>query len=76
MQQFKLIVRRRSPSNSRPPASFRRVYEGDWYEVWENTGRDEASEHLSVGALQDPAAVPHCRDIRALARARRQPGSS
>lgn len=68
VQQFKLIVRRRSPSNSRPPASFRRVYEGDYYEVWENTGRDHASEHLSVGALQDPAAVPDCRDIRALAR--------
>ena len=68
LQQFKLIVRRRSPANSRPPAAYRRVYNGRYYEVWEDTGRARAGEHLSLGSPEDPAARPRCRDVRVLAR--------
>jgi hypothetical protein len=67
LQQFKLIVRRRSPANSRPPASYRRVYSGSYYEVWEDSGREHASEHLSLGGVQDPTGRARCSDVRALA---------
>jgi hypothetical protein len=67
LQQFNLIVRRRSPANSRPPASYRGVHTGRYYEVWEDTGRARAREHLSLGTPEDPAGRPRCRDVRALA---------
>ena len=67
VQQFDLIVRRRSPSNSRPPASYRRIFNGRFYEAWEDTGEERATEHLSLGTFQDPAGRARCGQVRALA---------
>jgi hypothetical protein len=66
VQQFRVIVRRRSPGNSRPPEAYRRVFTGAYYEVWERTARGTA-RYLSLGTFQDPAGRPKCADVRALA---------
>ena len=68
--EFRTLVLRRSPVGSRPPLPYRLARRGAYYEVWQ---RPEAAttppEYLSLGdeARDEPAAVPECSEVRALA---------
>lgn len=70
VQSVPTVVLRRSPTVSRPPANFRRVWRGRYYEVWRRapeSGRVVA--HLPLGDyLLTPAGVPDCTRVAALAR--------
>ena len=68
VQRFPLIVRRRNPVASRPPASYRRIFRGDYYEVWERSaGRPEVREHMPLGDDGDPTGPVDCDTLRELA---------
>jgi hypothetical protein len=69
VQRFPVIVRRRSPVASRPPAPYRRTSVGDYYEVWERSeGAPEVRTHLSLGDDTDPTGPVDCRALGELAR--------
>jgi hypothetical protein len=75
LQGFPLLVLGRSPRDSRPPANYRLEYRGRYYEVWRRTGAPLVLRHLALGGHLDPASVPRCETIMALAaQARRQKG--
>jgi hypothetical protein len=38
LQNYKLIIRRRDPTDSRPPSNYRLVAQTRWYEVWRQAG--------------------------------------
>jgi hypothetical protein len=67
--RFPRIAIRRSPAESRPPAGYERVFSGDWYEVWEQTG-EPPREHVAFGhPRRNPyraASTPSCRRLRQL----------
>jgi hypothetical protein len=68
---YRTIVMRASPVASRPPAPYRLVYNGAWYQVWQ---RPSGSLHrpvidsLPLGSAYDPAGVPACNQVLRLAR--------
>jgi hypothetical protein len=67
--EYPTLVLRRSPLRSRPPSPYRLVSAGRYYEVWQRPAQWEpVSEHLPLGDSRRPAAIPDCRQIRALAR--------
>ena len=56
---YRTLVLRRSPSESRPPSVYRLVWRGAYYEVWQRRpGR--IGSHLPLGDVLQPGAVPHC----------------
>jgi hypothetical protein len=66
---YRTIVLRRSPVESRPPAPYRLVWRGSFYDVWQ---RDEAPEpqvleHLALGDNLHVAAPAPCADVERLA---------
>ncbi len=69
LDPYRLLVVRRSPAASRPPSSFRRVWRGRWYEVWERQTGRAVVERLALGTPVDPTGVPACADVRRIARA-------
>ena len=69
LDPYRLLVTRRGPPASRPPSSFRRVWRGRWYEVWERQAGRTVVEHLGLGTPVDPTGIPACADVRRLARA-------
>ncbi len=77
VQSYPLLLLRRSPVASRPPADYVRVWRGTWYEVWERrTGGPRVLAHLSLGEDgRSPSAVPRCADIATLARQARDAGA-
>jgi hypothetical protein len=67
---YRTIVLRTSPAASRPPAAYRLVYNGRWYQVWQ---RPVAVSRPVLGSLPlgnsiDPTAVPACSEVLRLAR--------
>ena len=69
LDPYRLLVVRRSPAASRPPSSFRRVWRGRWYEVWERRDGRTVVAHVGLGNTVDPTGVVSCADVRRLARA-------
>jgi hypothetical protein len=68
VRQFPLIVRRRNAVASRPPAPYRRVYAGEYYEVWRGPrGLPGVMDHLPLGGAYDPTDEVDCGAVRALA---------
>jgi hypothetical protein len=68
VRRFPLIVRRRNPIASRPPAPYRRLYLGHYYEVWRAPkGIPAVVEHLSLGDDVDPTGAVDCAAVRKLA---------
>jgi hypothetical protein len=68
IEQFRSIVLRRGFAGSRPPANFRAIWHGRWYEIWQRTPRPRVLDHVVLGVPRAPAAVPKCRELRALGR--------
>src|SRR5262249_38294992 len=63
------LVLRRSPFESRPPAAYRLVREGRWYEVWQRPATyPPVVADLPLGDATHPGAVPSCADVERLAR--------
>jgi hypothetical protein len=67
--EYRTLVLRRSPTRSRPPAAYRLVRSGDTYEVWQRPEGlvEPVPEHLPLGGEYEPAAVPECAEVLALA---------
>jgi hypothetical protein len=67
---YRTLVLRRSPAHSRPPAPYRPVFVGDYYELWQRDARGPAAvlAHRALGGESEPTAVPGCDTVRRLAR--------
>ena len=64
LRSYRLIVTRRDPAAPRPPAAYRLLYQGAYYEVWgRRPGAPAALAHVSVPS---PGAVP-CSRVAGLA---------
>jgi hypothetical protein len=74
VRYYRTIVLRRSPSLSRPPATYKRIFGGRFYDVWQRSAYPprHVLEHLPLGGGLDPGGAAPCTALRALAaRARR-----
>ena len=68
LQQYRLLVLRRSPIATRPPANFRRVYSTRSYEVWERGAAPQVLEHLPIATAKTEAGgVAPCAQLRSVA---------
>ena len=66
---YRLLVLRRSPVASRPPAVYRLAWQGDHYEVWERPELTAQAvvDHIPLGSELQPAATAGCEAVRLLA---------
>ncbi len=60
VESYPIIVMRRSPAASRPPANYRLVYENAYYEGWRREAKPEVLEHLPLQQLYDPSELIQC----------------
>jgi hypothetical protein len=60
VENYPIIVTRRSPSASRPPANYRLVYENAYYLGWQRTGRPKVIEHLPLQQIYSPSLPVQC----------------
>lgn len=68
---YRTLVLRRSPGQSRPPSPYELVERGDYYEVWQRDPDFDPSTliaHVPFGNALDPAEVPPCAKVEAVAR--------
>lgn len=67
---YRTLVLRRSPFASRPPAPYRLVSSGRYYQVWQRpeAGGSEVAGHLSLGDRRQAEGPASCEEIRELAR--------
>jgi hypothetical protein len=63
LQSFRLLVLGRSPSLSRPPADYRLVNQGHYYDVWQRTTTTQVLQHISLSSGLDPRPMPRCTSI-------------
>jgi hypothetical protein len=70
IMQYRTLVLRRSPSQSRPPSPYRLVWRGHYYEVWQRSpgAAGAVLDHLGLGSEVDPGGLPRCADVHRLAR--------
>jgi hypothetical protein len=73
LQQYPLLVMRRSPIWSRPPSNYSEVWSGPSWQVWRRVGPAPAV-HVAVGEGAQPAAIPQCGKVRSLARVAQRDG--
>jgi hypothetical protein len=66
VQQFNLIVDRRSPRWSRPPGNFGLAWSGRYYDVWRRVG-PAPRLHIPAGGGLQPVAIPSCRTVQTVA---------
>lgn len=67
---YRTLVLRRNPRQSRPPSPYERVWQGDYYEVWQRDPAYDAANlitHKPLGGDFQPAAVPHCAVVQNVA---------
>jgi hypothetical protein len=66
---YRTLVLRRAPFQSRPPAPYRLIYRGHYYEAWQRPANAQSlvEDHLGLGDITDPGGVPECSDVRRLA---------
>jgi hypothetical protein len=66
---YRTLVLRRAPAQSRPPSPFELAWRGDFYDVWQRpaAGYAPVIRHLGLGDESDPMAAPACPDVRELA---------
>ncbi len=73
LQQYPLLVMRRSPVWSRPPSNYSEVWSGPSWQVWRRVG-PAPLVHVAVGEGSQPAAIPQCKKVRSLARVAKRDG--
>jgi len=66
VERYPLIVTRRSPAASRPPANYELSYQNYYYLVWQRTSRPQVLEHLPEQSLYSPAARVQCTALASL----------
>jgi hypothetical protein len=64
---YRTLVLRKSPTESRPPAIYRLVWDGRWYRVWERGQRFPFVAHRPLGNALEPGGPVSCRVVRNLA---------
>jgi hypothetical protein len=65
---YRTLVRRRSPSASRPPLAYNRVFAGRVWEAWQRpNGATPARAHLPLGSAVDPGGTVDCSSVTELA---------
>jgi hypothetical protein len=69
IMQYRTLVLRRSPAQSRPPEPYQLTYRGRYYDVWQRPPGSQGAviAHLPLGIDVDPASVPACDRVRDLA---------
>ena len=70
MLTYRTLVLRRNPRQSRPPSPYTRVWQGDYYEVWQREPDYNSADlivHKACGAGYQPATVPNCAVIQGVA---------
>jgi hypothetical protein len=68
VQEFAAIIKRRSPSASRPPANFRLAFANEWYEAWVRDPRGpKVLDHLPLQDVHRATREPACTEVLALA---------
>ncbi|HEX3909327.1 MAG TPA: hypothetical protein VHW67_01330 [Solirubrobacteraceae bacterium] len=65
VEGYPIIVTRRSPSASRPPANYQPAYENQFYLGWRRRSRPQVLRHLPLQGLYSPSAPAPCKDLRA-----------
>lgn len=73
---YSTIVARRRPDTSRPPANFRLVDRGTYYDVWERTTDIDVVAHVPAGADSQPGGPVNCGQLGGLARRAQAAGAS
>jgi hypothetical protein len=68
---YRTLVLRNSPTESRPPAPYRLIEHGKYYEVWQRraAARPVVLSHLPLGDSVQAGAEPPCTEVRQLAQA-------
>jgi len=66
VEKYPILVTRRSPAASRPPANYKLVYENAYYLGWEKTNRPEVLEHMPLQQLYSPAFPIDCPALAAM----------
>jgi hypothetical protein len=65
---YRTLVLRRSGTTSRPPSVYVPVWTGRFYQVWQRPAYSGSIiDHLSLGSRVQPAAVPSCSRVLAIA---------
>jgi hypothetical protein len=65
---FRTLVVRRSPAESRPPAAYKLIWQGRYYEVWQRDAETTSlPPRLGLGDDFNPDGVAKCDDVRSLA---------
>ncbi len=60
VERYPIIVTRRSPAASRPPANYRLVYENEYYLGWRRDAEPQVLRHLPEQQLYSPSATVTC----------------
>jgi hypothetical protein len=63
VEGYPLIVTRRSPSASRPPANYTLAYENQFYLGWRRKAHPRVLRHLPLQGLYSPSATVQCRAL-------------
>lgn len=61
VETYPIIVMRRSPAASRPPANYRLVYENAYYQAWRRTSSPQVLRHLSEQRQYSATNVVTCQ---------------
>lgn len=66
---YRTLVLRRSPVSSRPPAVYKRLRAGEYYDVWQRAPGSESQviDHLPLGDAEHAARPAQCDRIQLLA---------
>ena len=63
LQEWRLIVLRKSPAVSRPPANYEQEYENEYYTVWRRSGEPREVQHFPIGSTVRASDNPDCGDL-------------
>jgi hypothetical protein len=64
VEGYPIIVTRRSPSASRPPANYRLVYQNEYYLGWRRTAQPQVLRHLPEQQLYSPTLPVTCSALQ------------
>jgi hypothetical protein len=64
VETYDTIVARQRPDASRPPASFERIFQGRFYDVWRKRGDSELVAHIPAGGGLEAAGRVKCGELR------------
>jgi hypothetical protein len=68
VEAYRSLVLRRSPTESRPPSNYQRVWTGRYYEVWQQVESAPAIvKHLGLGNASQPGGVTRCSAVMQMA---------